>query len=88
MSIQFPGELEQFVEQRVHQSGLYDSASEYIRDLVRRDYDQEERRRWAWLGEELRGGMDAAEAEFVPLNAESVIAEAKARKLAQGASPK
>ena len=39
------------------------------------------------MGEELRGGMEAAEAEFVPLNAEFVIAEAKARKLAQGASP-
>jgi|UniRef100_UPI00378384BB antitoxin ParD1/3/4 len=84
ITIQFPGELESFVQQRVGSSGLYDSASEYIRDLVRRDYEQEEQRRWNWMEEELAPGMKAAEADFVPLDAASVIAEAKARKQAHG----
>ena len=84
LTIQVPGELGSFVEQRVGKSGLYESASEYIRDLVRRDYEQEEQRRWTWLEQELAPGMQAAESEFVPLDAASVIAEAKARKQAHG----
>jgi hypothetical protein len=52
--------------------------------LVRRDYEQEEQRRWNWMEEELAPGMKAAEADFVPLDAASVIAEAKARKQAHG----
>lgn len=80
ITIEFPGELGSFVEQRGGKSGLYDSASEYIRDLVRRDYEQEEQRRWTWLAGELAPGMNAAESEFVPLDAASVITEAKARK--------
>jgi len=84
ITIQFPGELESFVEQRVSGSGLYESAGEYIRDLVRRDYEQEERRRWSWLENELMPGMKADESEFVAMNAESIIAEAKARRLARG----
>ncbi|WP_449067671.1 ribbon-helix-helix domain-containing protein [Prosthecobacter sp.] len=81
-TIQFPSELGSFVEQRVSRSGLYESASEYIRDLVRRDYEQEEQQRWTALENELLPGMRAEEAEFVPLDAESLIAEAKARKQA------
>jgi antitoxin ParD1/3/4 len=83
-TIQFRGELENFVQQRVSTSGLYDSASEYIRDLVRRDYEQEESRRWAWLENEHATGMKADESEFVTLNVESILMEAKARKQAHG----
>jgi antitoxin ParD1/3/4 len=84
ITVQFPGELESFVQQRVGSSGLYDSASEYIRDLVRRDYEQEDRRRWAMLENELAPGMKADESEFVLLDAESILAEAKARKQVHG----
>lgn len=84
ITIQFPGELENFVQQRVGSSGLYDSASEYIRDLVRRDYEREESRRWSCLENELMPGMKANKSEFVPLEADSIITEAKARKQAHG----
>lgn len=84
LTIQFRGELGSFVEQRIGKSGLYESASEYIRDLVRRDYEQEEQRRWTWLEQELAPAMQASASEFVPLDAASVIAEAKARKQANG----
>jgi antitoxin ParD1/3/4 len=84
LTIDFPGQLGHFVEQRVRQSGLYDSASEYIRDLVRRDFEHEEQRRWSWLEQELAPGMKAAESDFVALDAASIIGEAKARKSAHG----
>jgi hypothetical protein len=42
-----------------------------------------EQQRWNWLKQELTPGIQATELEFVPLDAESVIAEAKARKQAR-----
>ncbi len=40
-----------------------------------------EQQRWNWLEQELAPGMQAAESEFVPLDAVSIIAEAKSKKL-------
>lgn len=82
VNVRFAGELQGFIQQRVLKSGLYSSTSEYIRDLVRRDYEQEEKRKWAWLRNELSAGVEAAESEFVPLDAEDLIAKAKKRKQA------
>lgn len=43
-----------------------------------------EQQRWTRLEQELTPAMQSAESEFVPLDAVSVIAEAKARKQADG----
>lgn len=82
INVRFAGELQSFIQQRVLKSGLYGSTSEYIRDLVRRDYELEEQRRWAWLRQELSAGATADESEFVPLDSEALIAQAKKRKKA------
>lgn len=79
VNVRFTGELQRFIQSRTDESGLYSSASEYIRDLVRRDYEREEQRKWVQLRNELERGMKAPESEFVPLNADEVITEAKAR---------
>jgi len=84
VNVRFAGELQRFIQSRTGDSGLYGSASEYIRDLVRRDYEREEGRKWASLRQELKSGLDAAESEFVPLNAESIIADAKLRRQQHG----
>ena len=44
--VRFAGERQRFIQSRVSDAGLYGSASEYIRDLVRRDYKREEQRKW------------------------------------------
>ncbi|SKA76963.1 antitoxin ParD1/3/4 [Prosthecobacter debontii] len=82
VNVRFAGELQNFIQERVLKSGLYSSTSEYIRDLVRRDYDKEEQRKWAWLRNELRAGAVADESEFVPLDAETLISKAKKRNKA------
>ena len=66
---------------QVGPSGLYQSASEYIRDLVRRDYEREEENRGEALYEELRSGAGAPLSEFVALDVEAVIREAKKRRV-------
>lgn len=83
VNVRFKGELKHFIESRVDESaGLYASASEYIRDLVRRDYEAEEGRRWAWLRAELKPGVDADPSDFKPLNAAGVIKKARERRRA------
>ncbi len=80
INVRFAGELQRFIQERVGASGLYASTSEYIRDLVRRDYEREEQRKGVWLRNQLKAGAEAHETEFVPLDAESLITEAKARR--------
>ena len=81
VNVRFKGKLKRFVETRVDEaSGVYGSTSEYIRDLVRRDYEREEVRKWAGLRNELEAGALATESAFIPLNADSIITSAKARR--------
>lgn len=80
INVRFAGELQRFIKSRTADSGLYGSASEYIRDLVRRDYEREEQHKWQLLRRELAPGLRAGEAEFLPLDADDVIAEAKQRR--------
>ncbi len=78
INVRLPDLMRQFVEERTQ--GLYGSASEYIRDLIRRDYEQEEKRRWANLHQEIKAGMEASEEEFEVFDPKAVIAAAKAEK--------
>lgn len=78
INVRFAGTLQQFIHQRVSGTGLYSSASEYIRDLGRRDYEREEERKSGWLCDELRAGAEADESQFVPLNVEVLLEKAKA----------
>lgn len=80
INVRFGGALQQFIHERVGAEGLYGSASEYIRDLVRRDFEREEERKWTWLRHELKTGANAKESQFVRLDAEKVLREAKARR--------
>lgn len=77
INVRFSGALQQFIRERVGPKGLYGSASEYIRDLVRRDYEREEERKWNWLHGELKSGAEADESQFVPLDAEAILQKAK-----------
>jgi len=80
INLRLSGSLRTFVEDRAGENGLYDSSDEYLRDLVRRDFEAEESRRWTRLHGELEAGMKAPECEFVPLDMASIIAEAKANR--------
>ena len=80
LNVRLSGPLRRFIEERSGSNGLYESASEYIRDLVRRDFEHEERRRWSWLINELKPGMTATEDEFVDFDPDNLIAEARSEK--------
>lgn len=85
INVRFAGTLQRFIQGRVDDgAGLYNSASEYIRDLVRRDYEREEQRKWQSLRNELKPGATAAESAFIPLDAGAIISQAKARRKTPG----
>lgn len=84
INVRFTGELQRFIQNRTGDSGLYGSASEYIRDLVRRDYEREEQRKWQCLRQELKAGAEADEAEFVALDADAIIVDAKKSRKTHG----
>ena len=80
VNVRITGKLRRFVEEQASPSGLYESASEYVRDLIRRDYQRQEKRKWSWLMDQLRPGMEADESEFVPFDPEEIITAAKKEK--------
>lgn len=84
VNVRFAGELQRFIQSKTEKSGLYSSASEYIRDLVRRDYESEESRKLAWLVHELTPGVAVDDSEFVVLDTEALLAEAKSGKPGDG----
>ncbi len=84
VNVRFSGELQRFIQERTGDTGVYASASEYIRDLVRRDYEREEQRKWLWLRHELSPGMKAPEPEFETLEVESLLEEFKSQRANRG----
>jgi hypothetical protein len=41
--------LLRFIQERAGPNGLYKPASEYLRDLIGRDFQCQEERKWSWL---------------------------------------
>ena len=81
VNVRITGKLRRFIEEQTSPNGLYESASEYVRDLIRRDYQRQEERKWGLLIDQLRPGMEADESEFVPLDPKEIIKAAKKEKV-------
>lgn len=78
INVRVTGNLRDHLNQQIGDNGLYDNASEYIRDLIRRDlHDKQEA--WRWLKEKLEPGLRADEGEFTAVSLEEIIARSKAR---------
>lgn len=78
LTVRLSGPLRRFIDKRSGENGLYENASEYLRDLVRRDFEKEEARKWSALIEELKPALAADESEYVPFDAEAIISQAQA----------
>lgn len=71
------------VSERSGPDGLYDSADEYLRDLVRRDYEREQALRWASLKRELQDGLDAPNEEFTEFDVATINALGRSARTGQ-----
>lgn len=83
INVRFSGPLQRFIQSRTGPQGIYQSASEYIRDLVRSDYKAELERQSEALYQELQAGASAPREDFVPLDVEGVIKSAKKKRAAR-----
>lgn len=65
VDVEIPNELMQrFLEENTGPQGLFAIPAEYIRDLIRRDFESDEQQRGHNLYEHLKPGLEADESEF------------------------
>jgi antitoxin ParD1/3/4 len=80
INVRITGKLRTFVESQIGESGVYESVSEYIRSLIRQDFEKTEAERWNLLHAELLPGMTAGPEEFVDFSTADIKAAARRKK--------
>jgi len=78
ITIHLSAALSDFVSSQVDDGGCYQNASEYIRDLIRRDKERVETEAFNRLKAEIAHGFAAPENTYQPLTAGEVIARNRA----------
>lgn len=71
LSVRLTGPLTEYVSGRVGAEGDYDNASEYVRDLIRRDREREERRSFERLRATLQEAFAQPDEDAVEMDFES-----------------
>ena len=72
-TVRVSGALSEFVLTMVGPGGSYESASEYVHDLIRRDMERVRRQTSDSLEAELERAFSAPEESYTPLTAADVI---------------
>lgn len=78
-TIRLPEPLKEFVNRRAGAHSSYQNINDYARDVIRRDVEKEESRKWFALGQELEPSLKAIKSDFIPFRIDEVIKEAKAQ---------
>ena len=79
LNVRVTGELSDFVASNIGEHGLYENASEYVRDLIRRDFVRVEQERFEALRRELQVAFAQPDSTAEPLDADVLIARLKSR---------
>ena len=72
VNVRVRGELRTHLDQQIGEHGLYENASEYVRDLIRQDMKSREEA-WQWLGKSIEPGLRADESAFIEVSAADVV---------------
>ena len=79
MTVRVSGTLSDFVAANVGEAGAYESVSEYVRDLIRRDKIRSEREAFLRLKAELARAYAAPDDTYHALSASDVIEKNRAQ---------
>lgn len=79
LNVRISGPLSDFVSANVGDEGCYDNASEYVRDLIRRDLARVERERFEALKAELKAAFSQRDSVAQPIDADAFIARMRQR---------
>lgn len=74
LNVRISGVLRHFIAAHVGDDGAYENVGEYVRDLIRRDKELNERDMFARLKAELTHAFGERESSYAALDADSVIA--------------
>lgn len=77
VKVKITGSLEEFVRAQTSTEGRYDSATEYLKELLLKDMARQKDQAWVSIKNELLPGMNAPRSEFVAVSAADVIARNK-----------
>ena len=80
LNVRVAGHLAAFVAANFGEDGLYDNASEYVRDLIRKDLARVEQERFAALKAELQTAFAQPESTAEAIDADAFIARMRQRK--------
>lgn len=80
LNVRVGGALGEFVAANVGRNGAYDNVSEYVRDLIRRDKEEFEKRAFERLKAELSRAFATPEADYERVSAADVIKRNRARR--------
>ncbi len=79
INVRITGELKKHLVQQTGPGGLYDNASEYVRDLIRQDLKGQDEA-WQWLARKLEPALRADDSAYTTVTADDVIARNKSRQ--------
>jgi antitoxin ParD1/3/4 len=80
LNVRVGGVLSEFVASNVGSTGSYDNASEYVRDLIRKDKDRMEFQAFERLKAELQRAFATPESDYRAVTADEVIKRNRARR--------
>lgn len=79
INVRVSGPLSDFIAENVGENGLYESVSEYVRDLIRRDKVRLEEEAFEALKAELQRAFAAPDSEAKPLDRDEALERARRR---------
>lgn len=79
-NVKITGKLEDFTRSQIGEEGLYETTSEYLRDLIRKDMEVKENKAWYDLREAMLPGVEAPDSAFVAVTAADVIKRNRSKK--------
>ena len=79
VTLRVSGSLRNHLEECTGLDGLYETPSEYLRDLIRQDMGRKESEKWERLRTALAEGLSAKEADYKALSSPDVKRRARQR---------
>ena len=79
VTLRLTGSLRKHLSECTGSNGAYETPSEYLRDLIRRDMENKESQKWEHLRTALAEGLESDESEYKALTADDVKRKARMR---------
>lgn len=79
VTLRVSGSLRRHLEECTGTDGIYETPSEYLRDLIRQDMERRESEKWERLRTALTEGLSVADAEYKPISAADIKKRARQR---------